>query len=117
MSKKFLRTAIHRKVRIGKGRRKKQVWRRARGRHNKTRENKKGRPAKVQIGYGTKADERGKINGKVVKFIRNFNDLSDVVKEDLVIIASLGNKKRLEIEKKINEIGAEILNGRKNESK
>jgi len=113
---KFLRTSTLKKVRLGLRRKKKQKWRRARGRHNKIREKKKGKLQKVEIGFRTREKERGKILGKIPVFVKNLSDAEKIKKEDLVIIAKVGKRKRLEIEKKIEEKGGGILNFRKNES-
>lgn len=110
---RFLRTAWTQKSKLGKRRRKRQKWRRARGRHNKIREKRKGRLRKVEIGYGKNKKFRGKINGKIPIFIKNFKDLEKVKKNDAVIIARIGRRKRLKIAGKINDIGAKILNERK----
>lgn len=107
---KFIRTAWTQKSKFGKRRRKMQKWRKARGRHNKIRENRKGRMNKVEIGYRTNRKERNKINGKEVIFINNLNDLKKIKKNEQAIIARLGRKKRTLIETKLKEIGAKILN-------
>ena len=49
--KKFLRGKWRTYSKLGKGRKKKQKYRKAKGRHNKIREKMKGNPKKVSIGY------------------------------------------------------------------
>ena len=115
---RFVRSDSQRVPRLGKGRRKLQKWRKARGRHNKVREKRRGRAAKVEIGFRSNKKTRGLIEGKSRIFLRNMKDIGKIKKNDVVIIANIGKKKRIEMEKKINEIGAKILNERrKNESK
>ena len=57
---KFLRRNFSLHIRIGKKRKNKQVWRRPKGRDNKMRESRKGRPPLVSIGYKRKKE---KIDG------------------------------------------------------
>jgi large subunit ribosomal protein L32e len=110
---KFLRTSWQQKKRLGNNNRKKQVWRRARGRHNKIREGRKGRLRKVDIGYKSSRKESGKIRGKEIIMVRNLKDTAKIGKGDIAILAKFGKKKRIQIESKIKEIGGEILNRRK----
>ncbi len=48
---KFLRRIHNRYSKLGRRRKKKQIWRRPTGRDNKMRERRRGYPARVQIGY------------------------------------------------------------------
>lgn len=110
----FLRTSGHNKLKLGYGRnRKDRKWRRARGRHNKIREKRKGRLKKVESGYRTNRELRGQIGGKIPVFVKNMHDLSRVKKNDVVIIATMGRRKRIGIENKIKELGATLLNERR----
>jgi large subunit ribosomal protein L32e len=113
MSRKFIRANWTKKVRLGRKHKKNQKWRRARGRHSKIREKRKGRTKKVEIGYKNNKKERGKIRGKEVIMIRNLKDVGRIKKGNLVILAKLGKKKIIEIEDKIKEKGGEIINIRK----
>jgi len=116
MTRKFLRTGTKKYKKLGK--KKKEKWRRARGRDNKIREKRKSRPRKVEIGLRTNKKGRGKIKGKDPIFIENLKQAEKVRKGDLIIIRRVGKKKRQEIEKKIKEKGGKIINlSRKNESK
>jgi large subunit ribosomal protein L32e len=93
----------------------KQKWRRPTGRDNKMREQRTGYPAVVAIGYKTDKKERGKMEGKEPVTINNIADLSKVKKNDVVILARTGKKKKMEIAKKAQEAGIQIqnLNARK----
>ena len=60
--KKFLRRTWNRYSKLGKRRKKKQVWRRPTGRDNKMREKRRGYPAVVSLGYRKEKNTRGKIS-------------------------------------------------------
>jgi len=117
MTRKFLRTGTRKYKRLGKGRKKKQKWRKARGRHNKIREKRKSRPRKVEIGFRTNKNERGKIDGKIPVFIENLKQVDKIKEGDIVILKKVGKRKRIGIEKKIKEKGGKIVLRGKNESK
>jgi large subunit ribosomal protein L32e len=115
MKKKFLRSGAHIRKRLG--RKKKQRWRKPRGRDNKIRENKKGNPKGVKIGFKKSDEEKKKI-----KVIINLKQAKEVKKGEDVLIGKIGKKKRIEIEKQIKEREGKILNKkikkkRKNEPK
>lgn len=107
MKIKFLRTGTARYKRLGKGIKKKQRWRRARGRHNKIREGKKSTRRKVEIGF--KGGGKSKENKKII-LVRNLKEAGKVKKGELIIIGKVGRKKREQIEKKILEMGGGVLN-------
>ncbi len=122
----FLRRAWDRHSKLGKGRRKKQKWRKPTGRHNKLRTQQKGKPASVSIGYGNKKENRGKINGKTPKFVRTISDLEKFPKGVVAILGKMGKKKKFQVAKIAKEKGIIIENlnlnkiikkGSKNESK
>ncbi len=103
---KFLRRTWNRYSKFGKRRKKKQVWRRPTGRHNKMREKRKGSPAVVSIGY--------KSNKKLMakKFVKVYNikELEKIKKDEIAIISHVGKKKKIEIAKKAKELKIEIYN-------
>ncbi len=100
---KFLRRNQNRYSKLGKKRKKKQVWRRPSGRDNKMREKRKGYPAIVSVGYRKDKKDKGKINDKKLIIINNVNDLGKIKKDELVLIGNVGKKKKIEIVKKIQE--------------
>ncbi len=102
---KFLRRTSKRYSKLGKGRKKKQVWRRPTGRDNKMRERRKGYPAVVSVGYKTNKKEH-----KNIFRIENLNDFEKVQKEDVVIFGKMGKKKKIELAKKAKEMKIEISN-------
>ena len=107
---KFLRRNWSKASRLGKGRKKKQIWRSPKGRHSKTRGERKGYPAIVKIGYRQNQEESGLIKNKVPVIIKNLNDLSKMEKNEIAIVGNVGNKKRLEILKAAKEKGIQISN-------
>lgn len=107
---KFLRRTWNRYSKLGKGRKKKQVWRKPKGRDNKMREKRKGYPKVVSIGYGNKKKKVGLINDKKKVIVRNLGDLEKIKKNEIVIIGSIGERKRLEIVKRAKENKIEIYN-------
>ncbi len=102
---KFLRRIWHRHSKLGKGRKKKQVWRRPKGRDNKMRERRKGYPIVVSVGYKKKKSER-----KSIKVVRNIEDMKKIEKNDIIIIGNIGKKKKIELAKKAIEMKVPVQN-------
>ena len=94
----FLRRTWNRYSKLGKKRKKKQVWRRPTGRDNKMREKRRGYPAVVSIGY-----KKDKESRKKILVIRNPKDLDSVKKEFIIVIGNVGRKKKIEILEKAKE--------------
>lgn len=107
---KFLRRGWSRYSKLGKGRKKKKVWRKPTGRHNKMREQRKGSAAIVSIGYGSDKSSRGKLGEKNPVIIYNIKDLEKIKKDEIAIIGRVGKKKKIEIAKKSKEIKIEVYN-------
>jgi len=103
---KFLRRTWSRYAKLGKGRKKKQVWRRPTGRHNKMREKRKGSAAVVSIGYRSNRKLRER---KIIK-INNVKDLEKMKKNEVAIISGIGKRKKIEVAKKAKEMKIEIYN-------
>ncbi len=102
---KFLRRISNRYSKLGKRRKKKQIWRRPTGRDNKMRERRKGYPARVSIGY--KSDKKDQ---KEIIVIKNVGELENIKKNVQVIVGNVGKKKKIEIVKKAKEKKIEIQN-------
>src|SRR3990167_2865689 len=102
--KKFLRRNSDRHSKLGRNRRKKQSWRKPKGRHNKMRDKRRGYPAIVTKGYRTKREGRGKIEGKKPFVAYNVRDVEKFGRGNLIIIGKVGKKKRVEIAKKLKEM-------------
>ncbi len=107
---KFLRRSWDRYAKLGKGRKKKQTWRKPTGRDNKMREKKKGYPAVVSIGYGTDKKVRGRLEGKNPIIINNLKDLEKIKENEIAMIGKVGKKKKIEIAKKAKEMKIKIYN-------
>lgn len=108
---KFIRTDWTRLSRLGKNRKNKQVWRRAKGKHSKIRRKRAGYPAKPEIGYGTAREGFGTIEGLIPVVVNNVNDLIKLNSKNIAIISSrVGARKRIEIIKKAQEIKMKIFN-------
>ena len=105
---KFLRHTKHKYSKLGLRRKKKQVWRRPTGRDNKMREQRRGKPALVAIGYSSDKKERGKIENKTPIIIRNISQMEKIKKDQIAILANIGKKKKIEIAKKAKELKVEI---------
>ncbi len=103
MPGKFIRRNWTKASRLGKGRKKKQVWRAPKGRHSKTRKKRKGYPIKVMIGF--KQTQKAKPI-----FVNNIKELEKIKKGETAIVGKMGNKKKIEIAKKAKEKGITIQN-------
>ena len=103
--RKFLRSKWRTYSKLGRGRKKKQKYRRARGIHSKMGKKMKGNPRCVSIGF--KKTEKGRITTRI---IQNIKQLLEMKKGDKVILAKVGKKKKIEIAKKAKELGIEIIN-------
>jgi len=101
---KFLRRNWSVLPKLGRKRKNKQKWRNPTGRHNKIRENIKGHPAKVSIGYGTKKEKEEIIRVEKVSDIKKAN------KNEKILLSKMGNKKKMEIAKVAKEKGIKIEN-------
>ena len=110
MTKKFVRRTWNRYSKLGRKRKKKQIWRRPKGRDNKMREKRKGYPAVVKIGYKTNKNLKGTIENKKPRLIKNIRDLDIIKKNEMVIVGTVGKRKKIEIAKKAKEKGIQIHN-------
>jgi ribosomal protein L32E len=105
---KFLRHTKHKYSKLGLRRRNKQVWRRPTGRDNKMREQRRGHPALVAIGYSTDKKERGKIEDKTPVMVRNVEQMTKIGKHQIAILGNVGMKNKIEIVKKAKELKIDI---------
>ncbi len=101
--KKFIRRNWTKASRLGKGRKKKQVWRAPKGRHSKTRMKRKGYPVKVMIGFKQTEKEKPRM-------INSMKELKGIEKGEKIIIAKMGKRKKIEIAKHAKEKGIIISN-------
>jgi len=107
---KFLRRKNKAYSKLGKGRKKKQIWRKPTGRDNKMREKRRGYPAVVSIGYrGTKIS-RDALKNKQPVMIMNVSDLKKIKEAGIAVIGKVGKKKKLEIAAEAKRMKIEIYN-------
>jgi large subunit ribosomal protein L32e len=118
MKRKFLRQDITRHSKLGKGRKKLQKWRRPKGRHSKMRRKRFSYPKSPSIGYKTPKSKAGKIMNLIPKLVHNIKELENAnSKTDIVIIAKIGARKKLDIIKKADEMKIKIFNINKEKKK
>jgi len=108
--RKFIRRNWSKASRLGRKRKTKQVWRAPKGRHNKTREKRKGYPIKVMVGFRKEKTGRDLINEEKPIIVRNIRELSQIKKGEIAIIGKVGNKKRIEMLNKAKEEGIHVYN-------
>ncbi|MBS3074174.1 50S ribosomal protein L32e [Candidatus Pacearchaeota archaeon] len=102
-----LRKDWHKFHKLGKKVKAKRKWRRARGRHNKIRESKRGHPLKPKIGYKVSEYSRPVT-------IENIRQLLMLRKEEHAVIAgNVGERKRKEIMERAKSMQLNISNPRK----
>ena len=104
--KKFLRRLAKRHSKLGRKRKKKLKWHRPRGRDNKMREKRKGRPASVSIGYKSPSDR----SMKKIIFVNSVKDANDLGKDQVIMLGRMGMRKKIEAAKKSQERGFLIKN-------
>jgi large subunit ribosomal protein L32e len=110
MPRKFIRRNWTKASRLGQKRKSKQVWRAAKGRHNKVREKRKGYPIKVMIGFKQEKKGRNLMKGKKPVLVQNLKELEKIGKGEIAIIGKIGNRKRIELAKKAKEKGINVYN-------
>ncbi len=109
MSKEFRRQEYMRHLKLGKKKRK-VSWRQPKGRHSKMRQNLRGYPKTVSIGYKRKKSTSGKIHNLTPILVHNLKEARDFPKNSIAIIARIGAKKKMEIIKILHEKKIKILN-------
>ncbi len=102
---KFVRWGSASLVRI------KPAWRRPKGINSKVLVKKKGKLPMPAIGYGTPKIERYMHpSGMKEVMVNNVNDLGKATGYAVRISATVGNKKRIDIVKKAEEMKLKVLN-------
>ena len=102
---KFLRRTWNRYNKLGKKKKKKQVWKKPKGRHNKMRKKRKGYPKVVSIGYRKNKSER-----KNIRIIRSLEDLENIKKNEVLVLGNVGKKKKIEISEKAKKMKVSFQN-------
>ncbi len=94
---KFRRTDFSKYSKLGVRRKKKQIYRKSKGRDNKIRLKMKGHVRNVSVGFRTEKKKRELIKGLEPVMIYNLKDLKKIGAESIGIVAKIGIKKKKEI--------------------
>jgi ribosomal protein L32E len=106
----FQRTKGYAYVKLGSRQKSMRKYRRATGRHNKTRQKWKSRGFMVQIGYKNNVKTRGLINQKTPVLVNNLNEIANVKKDNIMIIGKIGQKLKIAIAKEALNRKIEVSN-------
>ncbi|MDD5193886.1 MAG: eL32 family ribosomal protein [Candidatus Nanoarchaeia archaeon] len=94
---KFLRLGYTQYSKLGLRRKNKQKYRRAKGGENKFRLKMKGHLRNVSIGFRNEKKTRGLVKGLKGVLIHNLDELKQIGKNEIAIVAHIGDKKKKEI--------------------
>ncbi len=109
-TKKFQRTDVRKYSKLGVRRKNKVKYRKAKGRDNKIRLKMKGHIRNVSAGFRGAKKERGLVNGLKPVLIHNLKELKSLEKNEIGIVAKIGNKKRKEIAEYIQKEKIVLMN-------
>jgi ribosomal protein L32E len=107
---KFLRNDWHKKIKLGRGVKKNQKWKGAKGRQNKLRMNRKGHQQRPKVGWSSDSSIKFTVSGLLPVRVENVKDLAKVEKGMGALIANVGAKKRAEIIKAATDKKIQVLN-------
>jgi len=107
---KFLRTDVNKYSKLGVRRKNKQVYRKAKGRDNKIRLKMKGHLRNVSIGFRSKKEGRELIKGLNPILVFNINDLKNIRKQEIGVVANIGDRKKTEIANYILKENVKLAN-------
>ncbi len=107
---KFYRSSWNKMHKLGKKVKAKRKWRASKGRDSKVRLRERGYRRRPAIGWGSQKADFGKVEGFEVVRIETIKDFDKVTKNQAVIIASVGKKKKMELIKKADEKKIKVLN-------
>ena len=87
-------------------------WKKPRGSDSKIKIGKKGYPRKVKVGFKSPKEVRGfSRDGSKIILVKNILELNSVDKtKEIVCLASLGKRKKVDIIKKCIELNLKMLN-------
>ncbi|MBT4135757.1 hypothetical protein HOD75_04465 [archaeon] len=94
---KFKRTDFSKFSKLGVRRKKKQVYRKAKGLDNKIRLNMKGHVKKVKVGFKNEVAKRHLVDDKALVNVKNIEEIKNLKKDEIGVVAKLGAKKKKEI--------------------
>ena len=107
---KFYRSSWNKMHKLGKKVKAKRKWRASKGRDSKVRLRERGYRRRPAIGWGSQKTDFGKVEGFEVVRVETLKDFDKVQKGQAVIIASVGNKKKVALIKKAEEKKIKVLN-------
>lgn len=94
---KFLRIGYTQYSKLGLRRKNKQKYRKGKGGENKMRLKMKGHLRNVSIGFRNEKKTRGLVKGLEPVLVYNLEQLKKIQKNEIGIIAKMGNKNKIEI--------------------
>jgi len=94
---RFLRIGYTQYSKLGLRRKNKQKYRKAKGGENKMRLKMKGHLRNVSIGFRSEKKTRGLVRGLNTVMIYNVEDLKKLKKDEIGVVAKVGNKRKIEI--------------------
>lgn len=107
---KFYRSSWNKMHKLGKMVKSKRKWRASKGRDSKVRLRERGYRRRPAVGWGTRKTDFGKVEGFDVVRVETLKDFDNVKKGQAVIIASVGNKRKVELIKKAEETKIKVMN-------
>ncbi|MFH1682388.1 MAG: 50S ribosomal protein L32e [Candidatus Woesearchaeota archaeon] len=103
----FVRKDSHKKARVASN------WRKPRGKHSPIRQQHKGKPKLVSVGYGSPEEVKGlHLSGLKMVLVDNAKQLEslDPKTDGVLISGKIGNKKRIDLIKLASEKKLKIIN-------
>lgn len=94
---KFLRIGYTQYSKLGLRRKNKQKYRKGKGGENKMRLKMKGHLRNVSIGFRSEKKTRGMVRGLKAVVVFNIQDIKNLKKDEIGIVAKVGNKRKIEI--------------------
>jgi large subunit ribosomal protein L32e len=94
---KFLRIGYTQYSKLGLRRKNKQKYRKGKGGENKMRLKMKGHLRNVSIGFRSEKKTRGNVRGLSTVMVYNTLDIKKLKKDEIGILAKVGNKRKIEI--------------------
>jgi len=110
MKPKFRRTDGHNYSKLGVRRKKKQIYRKSKGRDNKIRLHMKGHVRKVKIGFRSVKKDRDLVGGNRKIMVFNVEDLKKIKEGIIGVVGSIGDKKKMKIAEKVVKDKIRLLN-------
>ncbi|MEN9626095.1 MAG: Ribosomal protein [archaeon] len=113
--KKFIRAGYWRYSKLGLRRKKKLIYRKAKGQGNKVRLGRAGRLVKVKPGYGRNKTMKGLIRHPRLKnltsvLVWNVEDVKKLQKNEVGVVAKIGGKKKFEIAQYARDNKIQLMN-------